>query len=224
MLEQAEKVRISGGVTELSSQKIEHSTGAFGVHVLLLELPGELLFVLVPHHLEKVEVPVERLVLVLSQLVDDGLDAEHQQLVSQMQAELERHLARSVVEHCVDERHDRRLQRQIVLVDPKVLIEVVDYRLEARSLGMVPLEVQHGLEDLAVTARHQADRAEDLQHGDLGLYVLSRQRLRYRVDCRWMRQHVCSAVLKSKISVKRKERRAATILCYVCKGHFALCI
>jgi len=196
MLEQAEKVRIGGGMTELPSQKIEHSAGAFGVYVFLFELPSELLFILIAHHLEEIEMPVERLVLVLPQLVDDGLDAEHQQLVSQMQPELERHLAGSVVEHGVDEWHDRCLQRQIVLVDPKVLIEVVDYRLEARSLGMVLLEVQHGLEDLAVATRHQADRTEDLQHGDLRLYVLSRQRLRYRVDCRWMRQHVRSAVLE----------------------------
>lgn len=78
MLEQAEKMRISGGVTELPSQKIKHGAGALRVHVLLLELPRELLLVLVPHHLEEIQMPVERFVLVLSQLVDDGLNAEHQ--------------------------------------------------------------------------------------------------------------------------------------------------
>lgn len=123
-----------------------------------------------------------------------------------MQPELERHLTRPVVEDGIDEGHDGRLQRQIVLVDAEILVEVVDDRLEARSLGMIPLEVQHGLEDLAMAARHQAHRAEDLQHGDLRLNVLGRQRLRYRVDRRWVSQHVCSTVLeKEKESLVREE-------------------
>jgi len=71
---------------------------------------------------------------------------------------------------------------------------------------MVLLEVQHGLEDLAVATRYQADRTKDLQHGDLRLYVLSRQRLRYRVDCRWMRQHMRSAVLEKTMSIKTKTK------------------
>lgn len=62
-----------------------------------------------------------------------------------MQSELQRHLTGSVVEHGVDERHDRRLQGQIVLVNAEILVEIVDYALEARSLGMVLLEVQHSL-------------------------------------------------------------------------------
>lgn len=198
MFEQAEKMRIGGGVTELSSQEIEHRGRALRVYVLFLELPGKLLLVLVSHHLEEVKMPVERLVLVLPQLLDDRLDTEHQQLVSQMQPKLERHLAGPIVQHSVDERHDRRLQGQVVLVDAEIFVEVVDYTLEARSLGMILLEVQHGLEDLTVAARHQADSAEDLQHGDLRLYVLSRQRLRYRVDRCGVRQYVCSAVLEEK--------------------------
>lgn len=125
-----------------------------------------------------------------------------------MQPKLKRHLARPIIEHRVNERHDRRLQGQVVLVDAKILVEIVDYTLEARSLGMILLEVQHGLEYFAVTARHQADSAEDLQHGDLRLYVLSRQRLRYRVDRRGMCQNVRSAVLhakqKNETSIKAK--------------------
>lgn len=180
-------MRIGRSVTEFPSQKIEHGSRALSIYVLLLELPGKLLLILVTHHLEEVEMPVESLVLVLPQLLDNRLNAEHQQLVSQMQSELERHLARPIVQHRVDERHDCRLQGQVVFVDTEVLVEIIDYTLEARSLGMILLEVQHGLEDLAVAAWHQTDSTEDLQHGDLRLYVFSRQRLRYCVDGRGMR-------------------------------------
>lgn len=78
MFKQTKKMRISGSVAEFPSQEVEHGGSALGVHVLLLELPGELLLVLVPYHFEEIEMSVERLVLVLSQLVDDGLDTEHQ--------------------------------------------------------------------------------------------------------------------------------------------------
>lgn len=78
MLEEAEKMWIGSSVTELPSQEIEHGGRALGVDVFLLELPGEFLLVLVAHHLEEVEMPVERLVLVLPQFLDDRLDAEHQ--------------------------------------------------------------------------------------------------------------------------------------------------
>ena len=47
----------------------------------LVIAPRQLLLVLHPHQLEEVQVAVERLVLVLLQLLDDGLDAEHEQLV-----------------------------------------------------------------------------------------------------------------------------------------------
>jgi hypothetical protein len=49
----------------------------------LVVAPRQLLLILHAHQLEEVQVSVERLVLVLLQLLDDGLDAEHQELVSE---------------------------------------------------------------------------------------------------------------------------------------------
>lgn len=84
MLQQTEKMRISGRVTELSSQQIEHGGRALGINVFLLELPRQFLLVLVANHFEKIKMPVERLVLVSPQFLDDRLNAEHQQFVSKM--------------------------------------------------------------------------------------------------------------------------------------------
>lgn len=66
MFQQAQEMRISGSVAELPPQQIEHRGGALRVHVFLLELPRQLLLVLVPHHLEEIQMPVQGLVLVLS--------------------------------------------------------------------------------------------------------------------------------------------------------------
>lgn len=195
MLQQTQQMRISSSVAELPPQQIEHRGRALRVHVLLLKLPRQFLLVLVPDHVEEIQMPVQRLVLVLPKFLDNRLYAEHQQLVSEMQPELERDLARPVIQDSVDERHDRSLQGQIVLVDPEVLVQVVDNTLETRPFGMVLLKMQHRLEDLPMAARDQADRSEDLQHGDLRLDILSRQRLGYRVDGGRVRENVCPSVL-----------------------------
>ena len=62
-------------------ETVEHGGCALGVHMDLVIAPRQLLLVLHPHQLEEVQMSVERLVLVLLQLFDDGLDAEHEQLV-----------------------------------------------------------------------------------------------------------------------------------------------
>lgn len=78
MLQQTLEVRIRSGVAQLPPEQVEYGSGALSVDMLFLKLPGQLLLVLVPHHLEKVQVSVQGLVLVLPELVDDGLDAQHQ--------------------------------------------------------------------------------------------------------------------------------------------------
>lgn len=70
--------------------------------------------------------PVERLVLVRAQFVDDGLDAEHEQLVAQVQPELEVVFAGAVVEQGIQERHDRRLEADVVPVRADAPVQVVD--------------------------------------------------------------------------------------------------
>ena len=78
----------------------------------LVKLLGELLLVLDPDHLEEVEMPVQGLVLVLLQLLDDGLDPEHEELEPEVESELEVLRPGAVVQHRVHEGHDGRLQIQ----------------------------------------------------------------------------------------------------------------
>lgn len=113
-----------------------------------------------------------------------------------MQPELKGDLTRPVIQHRVDERHDRGFQGEIVLVDTEILVQVVYDALESRSLGMILLEVQHGFQNLSMTTRYQAHRAQNLQNGDLRFDVLSRQRLGYSVDGGRVCQNVRPSVLQ----------------------------
>ena len=70
--------------------------------------------------------PVQRLVLELAQFIDDWLYAQHEKLVAQVEPELEALLAGTVAEHGVDERHDGRLQTDIIGVCARRPVQVVD--------------------------------------------------------------------------------------------------
>ena len=77
--------------------------------------------------------PVERLILVRAQFVDHRLDAEHEQLVAQVQPELEVVLARAVVEQSVQKRHDRRLEAHIVPVRADAPVQIVNDCLDRKQ-------------------------------------------------------------------------------------------
>lgn len=77
----------------------------------------------------------------------------------------------SIVQHRVYKRHYGSLKRQIILVDSKVLVEVVDDRLKTRAFGIILLKVQHGFEDFAMATRNEANGAEDFQDGYFCFYV-----------------------------------------------------
>lgn len=61
-----------------------------------------------------------------AQFVDDGLDAEHEQLVAQVEPKLEVVLARSVIEQRVQKRHGGRLEADVVPVRPDAPVQIVD--------------------------------------------------------------------------------------------------
>lgn len=66
--------------------------------------------------------------------------------------------------------------------------------LEPCPLASKALVVQHGLQDLAVPAGHQADGAHDLQHGHLGFDVLRGQALGDDVDALGVGEDVGAAL------------------------------
>lgn len=66
--------------------------------------------------------------------------------------------------------------------------------LESCPLTSKALVVQHGLQNLPVPTRHQANSTHDLQHCHLGFDVLRGQALSDDVDALWMRQDVGTAL------------------------------
>ena len=130
------------------------------------------------------------------QLVDDGLDAQHEQLVAQVQPEFQIVLAGSVVEQGVQEGHDGSFEAHVIAIGPDAAVQVVDDRLEAGALAGVTLEVQHGLQDFAVTAGHETNGAQDLQHGHFDFGIIGGQALRDDFDRRRMGQNVSPAGLR----------------------------
>lgn len=128
-------------MAQFSSEEVEHRCSALSVDVFLLEFSSQFFLVLVSDHLEEVQVPVQRLVFVFSQLFNYRLDPKHQELVPEVEPELQSDLTRSVIEHCVDKGHYGCLQRQIILVDSKVFVQVVYYALKPCPLGMILLKV-----------------------------------------------------------------------------------
>lgn len=66
--------------------------------------------------------------------------------------------------------------------------------LESCPLTGKALVVQHGLQNLPVPTRHQANGTHDLQHRHLGLDVLCGQALSDDVDALWMREDVGTAL------------------------------
>lgn len=99
-----------------------------------------------------------------------------------MQTKFQGHLTGAVIQDRIDEGHDGRLQREVVLVDAQVLVEVVDDALEASAFHVETLKVQHRFQDLSVPTWDQAHCPEDFQDRDLGLDVLCGQRLGDCVD------------------------------------------
>lgn len=134
--------------------------------------------------------PVQRLVLVRPQLVDNRLDAQHQKLVAQMQSKLQILLARSVVQHGVNKRHDGRLQIHIVPVRARRSVQIVDDALESCALRGESLEVQHRRQHLLVAAGHQTDGAQNFERRHFGFDVVGGQRLGDGVDARRMGENV----------------------------------
>lgn len=87
--------------------------------------------------------PVQRFVFMRSQLIDDRLNAQHQELVAQMQPEFQILLTRSIVKDSVNERHNGRLKIHIIPVGSGGSIQIVDDALESSAFGGKSLEMQH---------------------------------------------------------------------------------
>lgn len=62
-------------------------------------------------------------------LIDDMLNAQHEQFVAQMKSELQIIFSGPIIEQGIDERHDCRFQADIVLVLANAAIQIVDDRL-----------------------------------------------------------------------------------------------
>ncbi len=84
--------------------------------------PRQFLLVLSPHHFEKVEVLVERHILKGPEFGDDGRDAEHEELVAEVEAELGTLDPWPVAQDGIEEGHDRGLEPNVLLVTPRRLV------------------------------------------------------------------------------------------------------
>ena len=82
------------------------------------------------------------------------------------------------------------LQADIISVFAKAPVQVVNNALEPRPLAGECLIVQHRLQNLLVSPRHQAEGSEDLKRRHLGLDVLRAEALGDGVDP----SHVCEHV------------------------------
>lgn len=106
---------------------------------------------------------VQRFVLVLAQLIDHGLNAQHEEFIAQMQTELKILLAGSIVEHRIDKRHQCRLEIHIVPIRIGGSIQIVDNALEAATFCGKFLKVQHRLQHLAMSTGYQTNSSQYLQ-------------------------------------------------------------
>lgn len=88
--------------------------------------------------------PVQCLIFMRSQLIDNRLNAQHQELVSQMQTKFQIFLTWPIVEHSIYKGHDGRFQIDIISVSASRSIQIVYDSLESSSFGGKPLEMQHG--------------------------------------------------------------------------------
>ena len=197
MLEHRQKVRKGRGVVELFANALEHGAGTFRIHVDLIESFGQLLLVIVADHFEKVQMPIERFVFAFPQLIDNRLNSQHEELVSQMKSELQVLHSGPVVEDCIDEGHDGRLDADVVSVLSGGAIEVVNYALETSSLVSIDLIVQHCFEHLFMASWDEAHGAQNFQHIDLGFEVFGAQTLSNDVHPDRVSQHVGPASLKT---------------------------
>ena len=77
----------------------------------------------------------------------------------EVEPELEVLLSGPVVDDGVDERHEGRLDVDVVAVLPRAPVKVVYYALKSGPFAGELLVVEHGLEDLLVAAGHDADGA-----------------------------------------------------------------
>ena len=64
------------------------------------------------------------------QFIDDRLDAEHEELVTQVETELKVVLSRTVIEQCVQKRHGCRLEAYVVAICADAPIQIVNDRLK----------------------------------------------------------------------------------------------
>lgn len=82
--------------------------------------------------------PVECLVLVSPQFIDDRLYAEHEQLVTQVEPELEIVLSRTVIEQSVQKRHSCRLEANVIAISADAPIQIVNDRLKKQNYPVKP--------------------------------------------------------------------------------------
>ena len=167
MLEKGQKVGERRRVVQLFPEDFKHGRGTLGVDVNLVVSLGQLFLVVVANHFEKVQVSVESLVLVLPQLVDGRLDAQHQQLVTEVEPELQVLLAGTVVEDGVEKRHDGRLEVDVVPVLARAPVQVVEDALKPSALArkclqMISLYVCVLLATSPYSANHVPHLARDM--------------------------------------------------------------
>lgn len=70
--------------------------------------------------------PIQRLIVMSSQLLHDMLYAQHEELVPKVQPEFQRFLAWPIAENGVDKRHNCRFQANLIPVFSSRAVQVVD--------------------------------------------------------------------------------------------------
>jgi hypothetical protein len=74
-----------------------------------------------------------------TELVNDGLDTKHEELVSKMEAELQVPLTRAIVEDGIHKGHNGRLEIHLVSVDPRTAIQIIHNALSKYKLKLLNL-------------------------------------------------------------------------------------
>ena len=70
MFQKRQQMWISSCMTQLPPQQLKHGGRALSVDVLLVEPSSELPLIFIAHHLEELDVPIQRLVFVFSKFLD----------------------------------------------------------------------------------------------------------------------------------------------------------
>lgn len=71
-----------------------------------------------------------------TELVDNGLDTKHQELVTKMKAEIKVLLTWSIVEDGIHEGHDGCLEIHLISIDPRTAIQVIHDTLRQLKLEL----------------------------------------------------------------------------------------